>query len=514
VTRGSQPVAGPVVSPHGSTLWGFGRTVAVEHAELWGGLIDIDPGETPAASGAAVAHEALDPDAEDQVAYRGGARHVLRLAPRTASPGEPPPVTFRPDGAYLITGGMGGLGLEVAQWMVRHAARRLILVGRTPLPPRDTWTAEAPGPLAGQIRAVRALEALGASVHLASVDVADEQQLRVFLDRYRQEGWPPIRGVVHAAGVMQYEPLNSHDAAAMRRVLAPKVRGGWLLHRLLSDAPLDFFVLFSSASAVLSSPMLASYAAANSFLDGLAHYRRGRGQPALAINWGLWSSVGMAARFDGASRAPSPIGRMISPEQGLDALSRLVGEDATQAAVVPVDWNEWGRLYPAFMEAPLLTHLFDNPAASPTGAADPGLSPLARILEAAPFERAPLVSEYLVATVGAVLGLAPELATSRQPLTAMGLDSLMAVELKNRLERDLAVRLPIVQFLQGPTVEELGALVVEQIAAVPENRPVPAAAAGAATDRAPAAEAPPVEALSDDEVDAMLQSLLAEDGGR
>ena len=152
---------------------------------------------------------------------------------------------WRPDGSYLITGGLGDLGLLVARWMVEQGARRLILLGRTKLPPRASWSSlEAGSRLAHQIAAIRELESLGACVHLASVDVADEGQLSAFLHEFRAEGWPPIRGVVHAAGVLQDGLLVQLDAAALDAVLRPKVTGGWLLHHLLKDAPLGFLRTF------------------------------------------------------------------------------------------------------------------------------------------------------------------------------------------------------------------------------------------------------------------------------
>ena len=140
---------------------------------------------------------------------------------------------------------------------------------------------------------------MGASVHLASVDVADEDQLGAYIDEYRAEGWPPIRGVVHAAGVLHDGLLAQLDAPAFDSVLRPKVTGGWLLHRLLEDAPLDFFVMFSSAGSLLGQPGQGNYAAANAFLDALAHHRRALGQPALSINWGAWNGLGFAETAGG-----------------------------------------------------------------------------------------------------------------------------------------------------------------------------------------------------------------------
>ena len=131
-------------------------------------------------------------------------------------------------------------------------------------------------------------------MHLASVDVADEAQISAFLQEFGAEGWPPIRGVVHAAGVLQDGLLLQLDQAALNTVLRPKMMGGWLLHRLLEDAPLDFFVLFSSAGSLLGQPGQGNYAAANAFLDALAHHRKAQGRPALSVNWGAWADLGFA----------------------------------------------------------------------------------------------------------------------------------------------------------------------------------------------------------------------------
>src|SRR5208282_1135927 len=258
ITSGSQP-AGEETLPLDSAqspLWGLGRVVAQEHPMLWGGLMDLEPRPSVVEDEAhQLWKEISAPDGEDQIAFRQGRRYAGRLIRKHRSTTQPARLSWRADGSYLISGGLGDLGLSVARWMVEQGARRLILMGRTKLPSRARWnSAEAGSRLADQIAAIRALEALGACVHLASVDVADEGQLGAFLDEFRAEGWPPIRGVVHAAGVLQDGLLEQLDAAALDSVLRPKMIGGWLLHRLLKDAPLDFFVLFSSAGSLLGQP--------------------------------------------------------------------------------------------------------------------------------------------------------------------------------------------------------------------------------------------------------------------
>ena len=278
MTRGAQAV-GETLAPLSvaqAPLWGLGRVIAQEHPTFWGGLVDLDPLASPGDTEARQIWAEISGDSrEDQLAFRDGRRCVARLVRRRSSFAPSHRLQWRTDGTYLISGGLGDLGLLIARWIVGQGARRLILLGRTTLPPRPDWRAAEPGSrLARQITAIRELELLGACVHLASVDVADETALSGFLAAFRAEGWPPIRGVVHAAGVLQDGLLVQLDAAALTAVLRPKVMGGWLLHRLLRDDPLDFFVLFSSAGAILGQPGQGNYAAANAFLDALAHHRR------------------------------------------------------------------------------------------------------------------------------------------------------------------------------------------------------------------------------------------------
>ena len=191
-----------------------------------------------------------------------------------------PSVKPRSDGVYVITGGLTGLGLTTAEWLSDQGAGGLVLLGR-----------RAPNEDAKAV--IELIEAKGVNVLIGQVDVADTRALAALLDRVRAER--PIRGVFHAAGVLDDGMLADQTPERIARVMAPKVAGGWLLDELTRDDPLDFFVLFSSASALLGSPGQSNYIAANGFLDGLAAYRQARGLPALTINWGSWAEVGMAA---------------------------------------------------------------------------------------------------------------------------------------------------------------------------------------------------------------------------
>jgi NAD(P)-dependent dehydrogenase (short-subunit alcohol dehydrogenase family) len=520
VTRGAQP-AGEEPLPLNvaqAPLWGMGRVIAQEHAGLWGGLIDLELEASPLDAVASRLWEQIsNPDGEDQIAFRQGQRYVGRLVRKRQSVAQRAALAWPTDGSYLITGGLGDLGLEVARWMVEQGARRLILLGRTKFPPRSTWSAAETGSrLARQVGAIRALEAMGASVHLAAVDVADEAQLRAFLEEFGAEGWPPIRGVVHAAGVLRDGLLLQLDQAALNAVLRPKMIGGWLLHRLLEDAPLDFFVLFSSAGSLLGQPGQGNYAAANAFLDALAHHRKAQGRPALSVNWGAWTELGFAETAGGkrlAARLALVGIRSMAPRQALEVLERMLRQDAAQVAAVPVDWRQYRQFYSAGSESPLLSQLANEEAEVQPQAIDPGEKREA-LLAAAPAARAQLLRSYLSEQVARVLGVSASRLDVEQPLSNLGLDSLMAVELKNRIAVDLGVNVPMVKFLQGPSVAQAASQILDQLNAelfALSALPTPAVAQRQEEYKNGDANAEllaKLDLLSDEEVNSLLTDIL------
>ena len=467
VTRGAQPVRETPVAVAQSPLWGFGRSLAQEHPALWGGLIDLDPAEAPAGSAGRLALQLVTPWEETQVAWRNGVPHGARLARRRDLLQDGPSRTWRVDGTYLVTGGLGGLGLEVARWMVAQGARRLILLGRTQLPPRAAWSGLDPASRLGrQVAAIRDLEARGAAVHLASVDVADEAALAEYLETFRREGWPPVRGVVHAAGVLQDQAVMQLDAAALGAVFRAKVLGAWLLHRLV-DEPLDFFLLFSSAAALLGSAGQANYAAANGFLDALAHLRRAEGKPASSLAWGPWAEVGMAADR-GERMARRGLGS-IPTEQGLEVLERLLARDPIHAGIVPVDWDRLLAAFPSYRDAPLLRGVVRAGPGEEAGAA----AVLASLRAARPEERLPRLQALLAEQVGRVVGLPAAQLDPLRPLNNLGVDSLLAAELKGRVEREMGVSVPIVRLLESPSLADFAGILLEQVEGRDTESPAP-----------------------------------------
>jgi amino acid adenylation domain-containing protein len=485
ITRGAQATtstSGPTELAQ-APLWGLGRTLPLEHPALWGGLVDLDPGAGSDDSAAQLAREVVHPDGEDQIAYRSATRHVARLAPAAMAPADLG-LELRADGAYLVTGGLGGLGLAVAERLVERGARQLVLMGRVGLPDRATWRAvPAETPLAQTIATVERLEARGAMVRVASLDVADEDRLATCLAALHAAGLPPIRGVVHAAGIAELVALQELDAATLDAVLRPKVGGGFALHRALAHEPLDFFVLFSSMASILSSPLLGAYSAANAFLDALAQHRRAHRQPATSIGWGYWEQIGIGARFQAATGRQGTAEGMgsFSPEAGLAAFERVVAANPVHIGVMPVDWTRWRLAHGDAARLPVLRDVCGN-AASPAPATRrvPRIDVPSVLAQPAEGQTAALVA-YLRRELARVLRLSEARVDVAQPLNRLGLDSLMAVELKNGIEADLGVVVPVVRFLQGPSIAQLA----EQLVGLLAGRAAQAGTATLAPEPAP-----------------------------
>jgi NAD(P)-dependent dehydrogenase (short-subunit alcohol dehydrogenase family)/aryl carrier-like protein len=465
VTRRAQAVGarpGPIAVEQ-APLWGLGRVIGhQEFTSMWGGLVDLDT--APDADQAArLFDEIAHATGEDQIAFRDGQRYVARLvSSRGLTPPLPP--SFRPDGSYLITGGLGSLGILVARWMVMQGARRLILMGRTQVPPRSTWhQLEADHPQRGLVQALVELEALGATIHLAAVDVADEEQLSTFLAAYEREAWPPIRGVIHTAGVVQDELLLRMKTETFQRVLRPKVRGGWLLHRLLRDYPLDFFVLFSSTGSVIASLGQGNYAAGNAFLDALAHHRRSLGLPALSIGWGPWS-VGMVEQLKLEQFYTRRGIELITPEVGMQILARVLGQRPAQLTAITANWTLARETSPVGA-LPLMFSLLEEQegdAAMSDTHTDDGLL-LQQLSEAQVADRQPMLASHLQELVARVLQLDASQFSDQEALTSLGMDSMMAIEVKHRIEGSLKVDISVLELLQEITVAQLAARILSSL---------------------------------------------------
>ena len=291
LTRGAQP-AWPQTRLNSiaqAPIWGLARTLALEHPDLWGGLIDVAADGDAHLLAARIALELRLPDGEDQIALSEDLRLVPRLLPTL--PPSATPMIIKPDASYLITGALGGLGPHIAGWLVKSGARHLILCSRRELPERNTWGELSPAHQSyKQVTAIQKLEKQGATVHVEKVDVAERGQMEALFERLRRST-APLSGIIHAAADIKFCPLRKINPDALHVTMRPKVEGTWLLHEFSRDLPLDFFVLFSSATTLFGASRIGHYAASNQFLDFLARWRHAAGLPALSINWGAWEEI-------------------------------------------------------------------------------------------------------------------------------------------------------------------------------------------------------------------------------
>jgi myxalamid-type polyketide synthase MxaE and MxaD len=336
VTREAQPVTvGQQVALAQTPVWGIAKGIALEVAEMQCMCIDLD--DAGASEGAREILKQLEAsDSENQVAVRGGKRYVPRIV---ASPGlgERTSVAMaRPDASYVITGGLGGLGLETAEWLVARGARYLLLLGRSE-------------PSEYALGCIRRMEANGARIAVASADVSRGTELRDALLEYLETA-PPLAGAIHAAGMIDDGAILDMKFERVASVMSPKDVGAWALHEVTQSMQLDWFILYSSAVSVLGSPGQANYTAANMFLDALAHSRRAWGLPALSINWGPWAEVGLAAQLKGRMEKRREIAthlvKMLKAERALALTEELTCSTLRQICVVPYDLMDLMQFYP------------------------------------------------------------------------------------------------------------------------------------------------------------------------
>ncbi len=444
VTSGAQPVANSLPSITDAPLWGLGQVIALEHPQLWGGLIDLDPASTADAA-EHLAAAVLQPDGEDRIAFRGSERFVARLARQQLAASDET-LALHPEASYLITGGLGAIGLQLARWLVKQGARHLVLLGRRA-------ASEA------ALKTIQMLSEQGAHVVAMQADIALEDDAdRVFAEIAAT--MPPLRGVFHAAGVLDDGIILRQTWERFATVFGPKMLGAWNLHERTRQLELDFFILFSSAAAVLGMPGQSNYAAANAFLDALAHLRRSEGLPALSINWGPWAEAGMAARLSDLNqrRGTSQGVQMLDPEESLTLLGSLInGYQAPQVGVIAVDWQ-------VFLKNAAVPRLLSNiaTAAKTDAPVEPALTPQAALLQQIAGKpqgdwRA-IIQAYVRDQVIKTLALSPDdTIDPRQGLFDMGLDSLLAVELRNLLQSSIGPNypLPTTLIFDYPTIEAL-----------------------------------------------------------
>jgi acyl transferase domain-containing protein/acyl carrier protein len=495
VTRGAWPVAAgdSVERPGQGALWGFGRTIANEHPELRPRLVDLDPGASQAADLSALRAALACSTDEDQLAVRGSAWHGLRLAPAPVLMRLPQ--RMRADGTYWITGGLGGLGLIAAEWLVERGARHLALTGRS-----------APS---AQAQAVMGrLEASGAEVVVVRGDVGVREDVERMVGEIRGK-MPPLRGVIHAAGVLASAVIVRQDQASFDRVFAPKALAAWHLHRATSGDELDLFVQYSSMAAVFGFPGLASSAAANAALDALAWLRHSCGLPAMSVNWGAWEGDGVAADVRRREGSLDVAGLQdFDVHQGKEALASLVAQPLPQVSAHLIDWAALsGHRIRSGNRSPLLAWLH-----TPTGTMDIAVAPpsavLALVAAAKPTDRRRVVEDHVRQTVARILGLrSSHPLDPDQGLFDLGFGSLMAVELRSQLAAAFEHPMPATLAFDRPTVRAIAGYLIDTVPALrgvddPPGEVVEACRLDEDTAR--------IQSLSEADAEEELWALLAE----
>lgn len=402
--------------------------------------------------------------------------------------GEPPAPEFsiKPDGAYLITGGLGGFGRVLAAWLVECGARHLVLSSRSGA---STPEAEA---------FVADLKKQGVTVSVLKADIGSDRDVKKLMTKLRAAR-TPLKGVFHLAMVIDDAPLSALTPERLRSVMVPKAHGAWLLHEHTRDLDLDCFVLFSSVSSIFGNPAQGNYSAANAFLDALAHHRRALGLPGLAVNWGVLGGEGYVARNERVAEFLARQGTgALAPREVTTLLESFLNAQATQVAAIRVDWAKWRQASRSMQDNPLMERIFASGVELQESGA--GSGDWQQKIQSAPADkRDGVIAAAVRDVVGSVLRVKPDTLRDDQPLTDLGLDSLMGVEIENLLESSIGVTLPPTSLMRARTIGQIAGLISEHLGGgSAADKP-----AAAPVEAAPAAEVD-VDALSDEDIDSLL----------
>ncbi|MBD2522068.1 type I polyketide synthase [Nostoc sp. FACHB-133] len=516
VTRGCVPVElkPGELSIAQTPLWGLGRTLAVEHPDLWGGLIDLDPGTSLVEQASSLWTEINHPT-EEQVAFRAGQRYVPRLL-RYQPSFSVEPIKIKSNATYLITGCFDDIHVNLASWLIEKGAEHLVLMGE----------GEPASEICDRLKQMHAINPTVVLFNFSSSK--SEQVANVF--QYIEDKLPSLSGIIHTEGIHEDSILLHQTRDGFGRVLAAKVTGAWNLHILTQEIPLDFFVMFSSALCLLGSPGQGNYAAANAFVDALAHYRQSLGLPALSVNWAPWG------------HQDNPIVRRwatwgvdtIDWQQSLKILEQLLTENVAQVAVMPVQWSKFTQAFPRgkkeaegqrgwgaegkengllpTREGAYNENIFSALLVHPESllSSQPKSSPASQLYErlenAPPGRRKDLIFEAVQGEVAKVLRMKSAQVDGKKPFNTMGMDSLTAVELRNALMELLKVTLPATLVFEYPSLESLSEYLAELvILKIPSS----------ATKELPTAPSKinlaveQMEQFSEDELEALLAQELA-----
>lgn len=446
ITQGAVPAKTPntLTNPDQAALLGIALSLVLEHPELRFLSLDIDPQDQDFTHlGTTLFTEIYQATREPRLALRRQQRFAPRLVEQTLETGS---IEFSQDGYYLITGGTGGLGLATAQWLIANGARHLVLCSRR-------------GILAIDSETLAALESQGAEIQIKAVDVCDRLALETLLAECRSQY--PIKGVFHIAGTLDDGSLLQLTPDRFPLVLAPKVKGTWLLHQLTLDDPLDFFVCYTSAVSLIGSAGQANAAAANAFQDAFISYRSCQGLPATAINWGPWAQVGAAVDRQVLERLAAKGFEGMKPHLALESLETILVNQVVRSGVFSVDWERF-----PYLDQPFYQNFSGSLMGShPKPGQNNGNPLILREWESLPQSRRRhwLINQVTL-RVATVLGRSPnEPLSPSQGFFDLGMDSLTSTELRNLLQTDFNCSLPSTITFRFPNVEALTDYLLEEI---------------------------------------------------
>lgn len=441
VTQGSVPAKEitTLTSPAQSSLLGIALSLILEHPELNFRAIDVDPHTQD--FGEKLFREIYSNTQENRVALRGEQRFCPRLIERKLAEGN---INFHQDGYYLVSGGTGGLGLATARWMIEHGARHLVLCSRS-------------GAKAVNAEVLASLQSTSADIKIKDVDITDAEKLHTLLQECRSEY--PVRGIFHIAGTLDDTILIRLTPESFNHVLAPKVKGTWLLHQLTLNDPLDFFVCYTSAVSLIGSPGQANAAAANAFEDAFTYYRHAQNLPATAINWGPWSEIGAAVDRNVLERLAAKGYDAIAPDLALQTLEKILFNQIVRAGVIAIDWKRFPYINQSFYQ----NFLPQGKTKSSTA------SNILEQWQAVPIkQRRDLLIRHISLRVSTVLGLSIGEIYPQQGFFDLGMDSLTSTELRNLLQTDFNCSLPATITFRFPNVETLADYLLREILNISE----------------------------------------------
>ncbi len=404
---------------------------------------------------------------EVQSAFRlmAQAKHIGKIAVRMRDPDAcihvPAAVSaqIRGDATYLITGGLGGLGLSLAEWMVHQGAKHLVLVGRSI-------------PTAAAESVIVRMRAANANVISKQANVVNYADIEAVIACIRRD-MPPLRGVVHAAAVLADRTVTEMGEIDFFQAIEPKVFGAWNLHEATRMESLDFFVMYSSSAGLLGSPGQANYSAANAFLDALAHARIANGLPATSIQWGPFGDVGLAAASDlRGNRIASRGSASFNSAEGNELFGRVIAAPKPEIALLHFDVRQWLEFYPQMAGAPFVAELLDKAGETKPSEKANFRDELERM---APGTRLDRIQNHLREQLGKVLRIDPARIDTQTPFASLGMDSLMSLELRNRLEASLGIKLSAALLFTYATTGALATFIIDKLGfgIVPPDRTVP-----------------------------------------